>query len=177
MTEKNWYIVNVLAGQENKILNEIKSSSIKYFYSDKIEDIIVPIKKVIKIKKGKKIEESQKIFPGYIFIKAELDSSLINYVNSIQKVIGFLGPKNNPEKVPVDKIQKIFDQINDNSGESAKINFELGEILKVIDGPFESFTGNVESFDQEKQKVRISISIFGRATSVELEINQVEKIS
>lgn len=175
--EHKWYILNVMAGHEQKIANDIKSMASRNL-NKFIEDALVPCKQVIKIKKGQKVQESQKLFPGYVFIKANLNSDAYNVINSIPKVMGFLGGKNNPQPVEEKKMKDILALINNENIESTKSQiFEIGETLNVIEGPFESFTGNVEDFDAEKQKVRISILIFGRATSVELDVNQVEKLT
>ncbi len=171
-----WYILNVISGQENKIANEINLSIISGKFGSNVSSVLVPAKKVTKIKKGKKAQDNQKIFPGYIFIKANIKSEAYNIINSIPKVIGFLGSKNNPEIVPDQKISEILSIIDDNSNITKNSHFEIGETLKVTDGPFESFSGVVEEFDSDKQKVKISILIFGRSTSVELNIDQVEKI-
>ena len=166
-----------MAGHEQKIANDVKNMANKNL-NKFIEDALVPCKQIIKIKKGQKVQESQKLFPGYVFIKANLNSDAYNVINSIPKVMGFLGGKNNPQPVEEKKMKDILALINNESIESGKSQiFEIGETLSVIEGPFESFSGNVEDFDAEKQKVRISILIFGRATSVELDVNQVEKLT
>ncbi len=174
--ENNWYILNVIAGQEHKIANQI-SLMINDGNHPNICEVLVPSKLIIKVKKGQKVQESQKLFPGYVFINAELDSKTQNVITSIPKAMGFLGGKNNPQKVSEEKIKDIFSLI---SSGSVQINnsqtFDIGESLKITDGPFESFSGIVEEFDQEKQKVKISVLIFGRSTSVELDVNQVEKM-
>ena len=172
-----WYILNVVSGQEQKIAADIKSMIGKAL-GDHVNDVIVPCRQVIKIKKGQKHQENQKIFPGYVFVNANLNSDAYNIINSIPKSMGFLGKKNNPEPVSEQKMQEVILLTNDANVENKKSKtFEIGESLNVIDGPFESFSGLVEEFDQEKQRVRISILIFGRATSVELDVNQVEKLS
>lgn len=166
-----------MAGHEQKIANDVKNMANKNL-NKFIEDALVPCKQIIKIKKGQKVQESQKLFPGYVFIKANLNSDAYNVINSIPKVMGFLGGKNNPQPVEEKKMKDILALINNENVESGKSQiFEIGETLSVIEGPFESFSGNVEDFDAEKQKVRISILIFGRATSVELDVNQVEKLT
>ncbi len=134
------------------------------------------LKSSFKIKKRKKVQENQKIFPGYIFIKGDIKSDAYNIINSIPKVIGFLGSKNNPKPVSEEKINELLALIDSSKADSSTSSFEIGESLKVVDGPFESFSGVVEELDVDKQKVKISILIFGRSTSVELSFNQVEKI-
>jgi len=173
----NWYILNVMAGQENKIGLEIQSLKTRSEYGSNIVDALVPTKNVIKIKKGQKVQEAQKLFPGYVFVNADLSGEISNIITSIPKSMGFLGGKNTPKPVGEAKMKEILDLSASKEVDSKNMIFESGETLNVIEGPFESFTGVVEEFDSEKQKVKISVSIFGRATSVELDINQVEKLS
>jgi transcriptional antiterminator NusG len=177
-TEHKWYILNVMAGQENKVAADIKSLMLRGSPATKyISEVLVPTKSVVKIKKGQKVQEAQKLFPGYVFINASLDGDAYNMINSIPKVMGFLGSKNNPQPVADAKMQEILRLSSEQAPDSKNIIFEIGETLNIIEGPFESFSGVVEEFDAEKQKVKISVLIFGRATSVELDVNQVEKVS
>lgn len=171
-----WYILNVMAGQENKVAADIKSLIARGHFEQNVVDVLIPSKQIFKIKKGQKVQESQKLFPGYVFIKANINSNAYNSLQSIPKVIGFLGGKNTPEQVSDVKMQDILNTSSEQSVTNKHMIFEVGETLNVIDGPFESFNGTVEEFDAEKQKIKISILIFGRATSVELDINQVEKV-
>jgi len=175
--ENKWYILNVMAGQENKVASDIKSMIMRGALGGFVADALVPSKQVIKIKKGQKVLEAQKLFPGYVFINANISSEAYNLINSIPKVMGFLGGKNSPEPVAEAKMQDILNLSSEQISDNKNVIFEIGEVLNVIEGPFESFSGAVEEYDAEKQKVKISILIFGRATSVELDISQVEKIS
>jgi transcription termination/antitermination protein NusG len=175
--ENKWYILNVMAGQENKVASDIKSMIMRGALGGFVTDVLVPSKQVIKIKKGQKVQEAQKLFPGYVFINANISSEAYNLINSIPKVMGFLGGKNNPEAVADAKMQDILNLSSEQISDNRNVVFEIGEVLNVIEGPFESFSGAVEEYDAEKQKVKISILIFGRATSVELDISQVEKVS
>jgi transcriptional antiterminator NusG len=175
--ENKWYILNVMAGQENKVATDIKSMILRGVLGHYVTDVLVPSKQIVKIKKGQKVQEAQKLFPGYVFINANINSNAYNLLNAIPKVMGFLGSKNNPEPVADEKMQTILNLSNEQIADNKNVIFEIGETLNVIEGPFESFSGAVEEFDSEKQKVKISILIFGRATSVELDISQVEKIS
>lgn len=175
-TQNKWYILNVMAGQENKIAAEIKSMIARGVLGVNVYDALVPSKQIFKIKKGKKIQESQKLYPGYVFVCANIDSDAYSSLNAIPKVLGFLGGKNKPEQVSDVKMKTILDSASQQEVSNKHAVFEVGETLNVTEGPFESFSGVVEDFDPEKQKVKISILIFGRATSVELDINQVEKV-
>ncbi|MFZ9181492.1 MAG: transcription termination/antitermination protein NusG [Rickettsiales bacterium] len=172
-----WYILNVMAGQENKIASEIKTLILKGAISKNVSEVIVPTKQMIKIKKGQKVQEMQKLFPGYVFVFANLSSDAYNTINSIPKVMGFLGGKNNPKPVDDAKMLDILKLTSEQEVDNKNVFFEIGENVNITEGPFESFSGVVEDFDSEKQKLKISVLIFGRATSVELNINQVEKIS
>jgi transcriptional antiterminator NusG len=166
-----------MAGQEQKIADSINSLVGKSL-GDEVSEALVPCKKVLKVKKGKKVQEDQKLFPGYVFVQANLNSDAFNIINAIPKAMSFLGGKNRPEPVSPEKMTSIFSLISTDSVAIGKTQiFEVGEILNIIEGPFEAFSGSVENFDAEKQRVRISVLIFGRATSVELDINQVEKVS
>ena len=175
--EHKWYILNVMAGQENKIADNIRSIA-KSELAQHISEVLVPCKKVVKIKKGKKVLEDQKLFPGYIFVKADIKSDVYNVLAAIPKAMSFLGSKNKPEPVSDKKMSEILSMVSIDSNEVGKTQtFEIGEVLNVIEGPFDSFSGVVEEFDNEKQRVKISILIFGRATQVDLDISQVEKVS
>jgi len=172
-----WYILNVMAGQENKIASEIKTLILKGAINNNVSEVIVPTKQMIKIKKGQKVQEMQKLFPGYVFVFANLSSDAYNTINAIPKVMGFLGGKNNPKPVDDAKMLDILKLTSEQEVDNKNVFFEIGENVNITEGPFESFSGVVEDFDAEKQKLKISVLIFGRATSVELNINQVEKIS
>jgi transcriptional antiterminator NusG len=175
--ESKWYILNVMAGQENNVANDIKTLILKSPAGKFITEVLVPTKPVFKIKKGQKVQELQKIFPGYVFVNANLNSDAYNMINSVQKVMGFLGGKNNPQPVSQEKMDEILNSTQQLVADNKNLNFDIGETLKINEGPFESFTGVVEDYDAEKQKIKISVLIFGRATSVELDVNQVEKVS
>jgi transcriptional antiterminator NusG len=179
MKENNnkWYIINVMAGQENKVAADINSMIARGVLKGQIEEVMVPTKSIFKIKKGQKVQESTKLFPGYVFIKADMRGEVYNTINSIPKVMNFLGGKNNPQIVSEEKIHDILKLSSNDESNSKDMIFEVGEVLNIIEGPFESFSGTVEEFDAEKQKIKISVLIFGRATSVELNVDQVEKVS
>jgi len=180
MESKNnnkWYIVNVMAGQENKIVSDIKSMIARGVLGSNVTEVMAPTKPIIKIKKGQKVQEMQKIFPGYVFVCANINGEVYNQINSIPKVTGFLGAKNKPQPVSEEKINEILKLSSEQISENKNISFDIGETVTITEGPFESFSGIVEEFDHEKQKLKISVLIFGRATSVELDINQVEKVS
>lgn len=171
-----WYILNVMAGQENKIASEIKTMMIKGLINKNVNEVVVPTKPIVKIKKGQKVQENQKLFPGYIFVNADLSNEVYNIINNIPKVMGFLGAKNNPQPVSDSKMLDVLKLTSEQEVDNKNIYFEVGETVSITEGPFESFSGVVEEFDAEKQKVKISVLIFGRATSVELNLDQVERV-
>ncbi len=175
--EYKWYILNVVAGQEAKVLLDIKSAIARGITSDFIQDAMVPSKLVVKVKRGQKKEEEQRLFPGYVFVNSNLEGDTYNFLNSIPKVSGFLGSKNNPQPVSQDKVDQILRSIEDQVEQEKNSIFEVGDMVKINDGPFESFSGSVESFDQEKKKIKVSVSIFGRTTEIELDLSQVEKLA
>ena len=139
-------------------------------------DVLVPTHKVTEVKKGKRTQKQKKYFPGYILVKLDLNKQIYHKIKSIQKVSGFLGPEGKPVPVSENEVKKIMSQITETeSNPSAGITFEIGEKVRVCDGPFASFSGLVEEIDEEKSRLKVSVSIFGRPTPVDLEYNQVEK--
>jgi len=175
---KNWYIVQSHSSFENKVAQLIKDEAQKAKFSDRIEEIIVPTHDVTEVKRGKRIQRKKKYFPGYVLIKSEMDNELYHMIKNIKKVSGFLGSKGIPVPVSDKEIEKILGQIKDGVAQpKSGIEYNIGEKVQVIDGPFASFNGLVEDIDEEKSRLKVSVSIFGRPTPVDLEYNQVEKIS
>ena len=175
---KNWYIVQSHSSFENKVAQLIKDEAEKVKFSDKIEEIIVPTHDVTEVKRGKWIQRKKKYFPGYVLIKSEMDNELYHMIKNIKKVSGFLGNKGIPVPVSDKEIEKILGQIKDGVAQpKSGIEYNIGEKVQVIDGPFASFNGLVEDIDEEKSRLKVSVSIFGRPTPVDLEYNQVEKVS
>jgi|TARA_B110000259_G_scaffold188259_1_gene246013 transcription termination/antitermination protein NusG len=174
--ESNWYILKVVSGQESKISKLMESLLDQGKIS--IDEVLVPSRKVSKVKKGKKVEEQEKLFSGYVFVKFDLNLDTKSNLLSIPKVSSFLGGTN-PTSVSKSKMEDIFGMISNEkiTGVDQDKIFEIGEMINVIDGPFDSFSGAVEEFDDEKQRIKISISIFGRSTSVELHYDQIKKIN
>ena len=175
---KNWYIVQSHSSFENKVAQLIKEEADKAKVSEKIEEIVVPTHDVTEVKRGKRIQRKKKYFPGYVLIKSEMDNDLYHMIKGIKKVSGFLGTKGIPVPVSDKEIEKILGQIKDGVAQpKSGIEYIIGEKVQVIDGPFASFTGLVEDIDEEKSRLKVSVSIFGRPTPVDLEYNQVEKES
>ena len=173
---KNWYIVQSYSSFENKVANLIKEEALKAKLSDKIEDVIVPTQDVTEVKRGKRVQRKKKYFPGYVLVKMDMDDQLYHLINSIKKVTGFLGSEDKPTPITDNEIQRILGQVSESAiNQKSGISFEIGEKVKVCDGPFASFNGLVEEIDEEKSRLKVSVSIFGRPTPVDLDFNQVEK--
>ena len=173
----NWYIVQAYSGFENKVADSIKDIMSKNSLENNLGEILVPTQKVVEVKKGKRTQKEKKYFPGYVLVKLDLDKNIYHKIKNIQKVSGFLGPEGRPVPVSESEIKKIMGQIDETeTNPTAGITFEIGEKVKVSDGPFASFTGLIEEIDEEKLRLKVSVSIFGRPTPVDLEFNQVEKI-
>ena len=172
----NWYIVQAYSGFENKVADTIKDIMSKNSLEGNLGEILVPTQKVIEVKKGKRTQKQKKYFPGYVLVKLDLDKNIYHKIKNIQKVSGFLGPEGKPVPVSEKEIKKIMGQIDETEeNPSAGITFEVGEKVKVCDGPFASFTGLIEEIDEDKLRLKVSVSIFGSPTPVDLEFNQVEK--
>ena len=175
---KNWYIVQSHSSFENKVAKLIKEESEKAKISDKIEEIVVPTHDITEVKRGKRVQRKKKYFPGYVLIKSEMDNNIYHMIKNIKKVSGFLGSKGTPVPVSDKEIEKILGQIKDGIAQPAsRVEYSIGEKVQVIDGPFASFNGLVEDVDEDKARLKVSVSIFGRPTPVDLEFNQVEKSS
>jgi transcriptional antiterminator NusG len=175
---KNWYIVQSHSNFENKVAKLIKEEAEKLEVSDKFEEIVVPTHDITEVKRGKRIQRKKKYFPGYVLIKTEMDNDLYHMIKNLKRVSGFLGSKGIPVPVSDKEIEKILGQIKDGVAQpKSAIEYSVGEKVQVIDGPFASFNGLVEDVDEEKSRLKVSVSIFGRPTPVDLEYNQVEKVS
>jgi transcriptional antiterminator NusG len=175
---KNWYIVQSHSNFENKVVKLIKEEAKKLKFSDKIEEIIVPTHDITEVRRGKRVQRKKKYFPGYVLIKSEMDNALYHMIKNIKKVSGFLGTKGVPVPVSDEEIEKILGQIKDGVAQpKSAIDYSVGEKVQVIDGPFASFNGLIEDIDEDKSRLKVSVLIFGRPTPVDLEYNQVEKVS
>lgn len=172
----NWYILHTLSGSEKKVKNAILEQASKNNMLDYFQDIIIPSVEVPEVKKGKKIISEKKIIPGYILIKMDMNENSWHLVKKVPKVGGFLGSALMPRPVSEAEIKKLMNSVESGFAKFDKISYEIGQVVKVIDGPFESFTGVVEELDLEKSRMRVSVTIFGRETPLDLEFNQVEKI-
>ena len=172
----NWYIVQAYSGFEKKVADSIKDVMAKSSMETNLGEVLVPTHKVTEVKKGKRTQKQKKYFPGYILVKLDLNKQIYHKIKNLQKVSGFLGPEGKPVPVSENEVKKIMNQITETeTNPSAGITFEIGEKVRVCDGPFASFSGLVEEIDEDKSRLKVSVSIFGRPTPVDLEFNQVEK--
>tara|TARA_B100000953_G_scaffold275214_1_gene248513 strand:+ start:30 stop:557 length:528 start_codon:yes stop_codon:yes gene_type:complete len=173
---KNWYILQTFSSFEQKVAETLKDIIKKKELEDKIEDVLVPVHEVTEVKRGKRVQRKKKYFPSYVLVKMEMNKDLYHMIKNIQKVTGFLGSAGTPVRVSDAEIDKILGNIKEGSlVPEPSVSFDVGEQVKVCEGPFASFTGLVEEVDEEKSRLKVSVSIFGRPTPVELEYNQVEK--
>ena len=175
---KNWYIIQTFSGFEQKVAETLKDIIKKKekLLEDKIEDVLVPTHEVTEVKRGKRVQRKKKYFPSYVLIKMEMNKELYHMIKNINKVTGFLGTTGIPAPVPEKEINKIMGRIKEGTlAPKTQVTFDIGEQVKVCEGPFASFSGLVEEVDEEKSRLKVSVSIFGRPTPIDLEYNQVEK--
>jgi len=177
---KKWYVVRAVSGQENKIKSYIETDIARLGLSDYVDEVLVPTEKVVQIRNGKKINKERNYFPGYIMIKANLSGEVPHIIRSITNVIGFLGETKGGDPVPLrtSEVNRMLGKVDELSvqTENVVIPYKIGETVKVIDGPFNGFNGNIEKVNEEKRKLEVMVKIFGRKTPLELSYMQVEKI-
>ena len=172
---KHWYIVQTFSGFEQKVADTLKDTIKVKELSDKISEVLVPIHEVTEVKRGKRVQRKKK-YTSYVLVKMEIEKVLYHKIKNIQKVTGFLGTTGAPARVSDNEIDKILGNIKEGSlVPEPSVTFDVGEQVKVCEGPFASFTGLVEEVDEEKLRLKVSVSIFGRPTPIDLEYNQVEK--
>lgn len=172
-----WYIIHAYSGFEDKVKTALEESIKQLKLEDKISEILVPTEKVVELVKGQRKTSSRKFFPGYVLVHMELDDTTWHLVKNTPKVTGFLGGNSTPTPIPPEEVDKVIAQMIEGIKKpKPKFHFEGGDEVKVIDGPFTNFIGRVDEVKEDKAKLRVLISIFGRATPVELEFVQVEKI-
>ena len=173
---KRWYSVSVLSNFEKKIAEQIRASAAEKGLEEEIEEVLVPTEEVIEIRRGKKVPTERRFMPGYVLVRMEMSDEGYHLINSINRVTGFLGPQGRPMPMRDEEVNQILNRVEE--GQDAPrtlIHFDIGEKVKVTDGPFEDFEGMVEEVDDDNQRLKVTVSIFGRATPVELEYTQVSK--
>ena len=177
MTESRWYVLHAYSGYEKKVAENIMEQANKLGISQFIEEVSVPTQNIVEVKRGTRVNTERKFFPGYILIKMTLNDDTLHIIKNTPKLSGFLGTQGKPTPISNGEAKRISEQIiHSEEKPRPSIDYEIGEQIKVIDGPFASFNGHVEQVNEEKAKLKVAVSIFGRSTPVELEYTQVEKI-
>ena len=173
---KRWYSVSVLSNFEKKIAEQIRTAVEEQGLQDQIDEVLVPTEEVIEVRRGKKVTTERRFMPGYVLVHMEMSDRGYHLVNSINRVTGFLGPQGRPMPMRDAEVEAILGRVQENeAAPRLEIRFDIGEKVKVNDGPFEGFDGMVEGVDEDNQRLRVAVSIFGRETPVELEFTQVSK--
>ncbi|MFQ6018613.1 MAG: transcription termination/antitermination protein NusG [Kiloniellaceae bacterium] len=171
-----WYVLHVYSGFERKVADSIREQARQKAMSDMFEEILVPTEEVIELRRGQKVNAERKFFPGYVLIKMDLNDESWHLVKNTPKVTGFLGNRGRPSPISQAEAERILHQVQEGvERPKPSVTFEIGEQVRVSDGPFTSFNGYVEDVDEERARLKVAVSIFGRSTPVELEYSQVEK--
>ena len=173
---KRWYSVSVLSNFEKKIAEQIRTAVVEKGLEDEIEEVLVPTEEVLEVRRGKKVTSERRFMPGYVLVRMEMTNHGYHLINSINRVTGFLGPQGKPMPMRDEEVNQILNRVEENEGAPRNlIRFDIGEQVQVTDGPFEGFSGMVEDVDEDHSRLKVTVSIFGRATPVELEFTQVTK--
>ena len=175
---QHWYVVNVHSGSEKKVAEAVREKIANSDLQDKFSEVLVPTHEVMEVRRGKKTMAEKKFFPGYVLIKMEMSEESWYLVSSTAKVTKFLGAKGKPSPISQAEAERLLHQVEEGEGPASPMHelYEIGEQVRVSDGPFASFNGVVEEIDQEKARLKVTVSIFGRSTPVDLDFGQVEKI-
>ncbi len=174
---KRWYIIHTYSNFEKKVMESLKEQAIQKHLEDFFEQVIVPTEEVVEVRRGRKIKSERRFFPGYVLAKVDLTDEVFHLIKNTPKVTGFLGSGSKPVPISDVEANRILNQVAEGvERPKASIRFEVGEQVRVADGPFMSFSGQVEEVDEERARLKVAVSIFGRPTPVELEYGQVEKV-
>ena len=173
---KRWYSVSVLSNFEKKVAEQIRTAVIEAGLQEEIDEVLVPTEEVLEVRRGKKVTSERRFMPGYVLVRMEMSNKGYHLISSINRVTGFLGPQGKPMPMRDAEVNAILNRVEEGEAQPRNlIRFEIGEKVKVTDGPFEGFDGMVEEVDEDHSRLKVSVSIFGRATPVELEFTQVTK--
>ncbi|SER01514.1 transcription antitermination protein nusG [Faunimonas pinastri] len=174
---KRWYIVHAYSNFERKVADAILEKAESAGLDHLIDEILVPTEKVTEVRRGRKVDAERKFFPGYVLVKMDMTDQAYHLIKNVPRVTGFLGTDNKPMPIPDREAERIMAQVQEGvERPKPSVSFEIGERIRVSDGPFASFEGNVEEVDEERSRLKVAVSIFGRPTPVELEYGQVEKV-
>ncbi|SHO66311.1 transcription antitermination protein nusG [Pseudoxanthobacter soli DSM 19599] len=174
---KRWYIVHAYSNFEKKVAESIREKAAQNGLEELFDEILVPTEKVVEVRRGRKVDTERKFFPGYVLVKMDMTDQAYHLIKNTPKVTGFLGTDNRPMPIPDAEAMRILQQVQEGvERPKPTVSFEVGEQVRVSDGPFASFSGHVEEVDEERARLKVAVSIFGRPTPVELEYGQVEKV-
>jgi transcriptional antiterminator NusG len=174
---KRWYIVHAYTNFERKVADAIRERAKQAGLEDQFEEIVVPTEEVVEVRRGRKVQAERKFLPGYVLVKMEMTDRAFLLIKNTPKVTGFLGSENKATPISEEEAMRILRQVREGvERPKPSITFEIGEQVRVADGPFASFSGHVEEVDEERARLKVAVSIFGRPTPVELEFGQVEKV-
>jgi transcriptional antiterminator NusG len=175
--EKKWYIVHAYSNFERKVADSIREKAQAAGLGDAFDEILVPTEKVVEVRRGRKVDAERKFFPGYVLVKMAMSDEAYHLIKNTPKVTGFLGADKKPSPISEAEANRILQQVQEGvERPKPSISFEVGEQVRVSDGPFASFSGQIEEVDEVRARLKVAVSIFGRATPVELEYGQVEKV-
>jgi transcriptional antiterminator NusG len=176
-SDARWYIVHTYSNFEKKVAEEIRRQAKNLGVEDLIEEVMVPTEEVVEVRRGQRVNAERKFLPGYVLVRAKLTDECYHLIKNVPKVTGFLGQNNKPMPLRQGEVDRIVNQVHEGAEHpKSSITFEIGEQVRVADGPFATFSGVVEEVDDQRSRLKVAVSIFGRATPVELEFEQVERV-